>query len=93
MLSLGIGALNLRFKLALLILYHLLAPLSLHVSLFSNALKVLLALSILFINHLLHSFVGHGVVVAVSRLPLVLLFEILSNCQLVSKGAKVRLNH
>ena len=58
MLSLGIGALNLRFKLALLILYHLLAPLSLHDSLFSYALKVLLALSVLFISHLLHSLVG-----------------------------------
>ena len=92
-LRLGVGALDLRLELALLILDHLFAPLGLHDALFSNTLQVLFALGVWLVGHLLHGFIGYSVIIAVSRFPLVLLFEILCNCQLVSKRAKVRLNH
>ena len=88
-LRLGVGALNLGFELALLILYHLFAPLGLHDALFSNTLQVLFALGVWLVGHLLHGFIGYSMIIAVCRFPLVFGFKSLGDGQLVSKRTKV----
>jgi hypothetical protein len=88
-LRLGVGALDLRLELALLILYHLFAPLSLHDALISNILQVLFALGVWLVGHLLHGFSSYSVVIAVCGFPLVLGFKSLGDGQLIGKRTKV----
>ena len=89
MLRLGVGALDLRFELALLILDHLFAPLGLHDGLLSDALQVLFALGVWLVGDLLHGFIGYSVIIAVCGFPLVLGLKILGDGKLIGERTKV----